>query len=160
MVSEVINDPLLAELRANYHLDWDGVHGYKHWMRVRETGLRLAELTQASPRVVELFAFTHDIQRLNDHVDPLHGQRASHLIRERLVDLIKISAEELDWLCEACANHTLGLIDANPTIQTCWDADRLDLMRVGIRPNPLYLCTEAARQPEMIEWAVRRSFRE
>jgi uncharacterized protein len=43
------------------------------------------------------------------------------------------------------------------TIQTCWDADRLDLGRVGITPHPSRLCTEAARRPEMIRWADGRA---
>jgi uncharacterized protein len=29
------------------------------------------------------------------------------------------------------------------TIQTAWDGDRLDLGRVGIKPNPKYLSIEA-----------------
>jgi uncharacterized protein len=43
------------------------------------------------------------------------------------------------------------------TVLTCWDADRLDLGRVGIRPAAHRLCTDAARDPAMIEWAYRRS---
>jgi uncharacterized protein len=49
------------------------------------------------------------------------------------------------------------LIDADITIQTCWDADRLDLGRVGTTPDPARLCTAAARDPEMLRWADRRS---
>ena len=43
------------------------------------------------------------------------------------------------------------------TIQTCWDADRLDLGRVGITPDPSWLCTEAAKRPEVIAWADGRA---
>jgi hypothetical protein len=32
------------------------------------------------------------------------------------------------------------------TIQTCWDADRLDLGRVGIRPDPARMGTEAGKR--------------
>ena len=38
----------------------------------------------------------------------------------------------------------------NLTICTCWDADRLDLPRVFIEPDPLRLCTHEARDPAMI----------
>jgi len=157
MISEIIDDRLLSRLRENYALDWHGIHGLGHWSRVREIGLRLAEQTQANLKVVELFAFTHDIQRLNDHIDPWHGKRASKFIQAQLVGMLDLTPEELIWLCKACEDHTLGLTDANATIQTCWDADRLDLMRVGILPQARYLCTAAARQPEMIEWAVQLS---
>jgi uncharacterized protein len=40
---------------------------------------------------------------------------------------------------------------------TCWDADRLDLGRVGKRPSPRFLGTEYARRKDTIEWAYRRS---
>jgi uncharacterized protein len=42
------------------------------------------------------------------------------------------------------------------TVLTCWDADRLDLGRVGIRPAPRLLCTSAARDPATIAWAFER----
>jgi uncharacterized protein len=43
------------------------------------------------------------------------------------------------------------------TIQASWDADRLDLGRVGTTPDPARLCTAAARDPEMFRWAGQRS---
>ena len=43
------------------------------------------------------------------------------------------------------------------TVQTSFNADRLDLGRVGKLPNPEFLCTEAAREPKTIEWANQRS---
>ena len=42
-------------------------------------------------------------------------------------------------------------------VQCCWDADRLDLGRVGIRACPDRLCTAAGRTPKIIEWAWLRS---
>tara|TARA_B100000315_G_scaffold79959_1_gene73252 strand:- start:616 stop:768 length:153 start_codon:yes stop_codon:yes gene_type:complete len=32
------------------------------------------------------------------------------------------------------------------TIATCWDADRLDLGRVGADPNPKYLFSDEAKR--------------
>ena len=59
-------------------------------------------------------------------------------------------------LYEACARHTDGLTDGDVTIQTCWDADRLDLGRVGKTPNPRRLCTAAAIRPDILKWADGR----
>jgi uncharacterized protein len=40
-------------------------------------------------------------------------------------------------------------------MQVCWDADRLDLGRVGIIPKPDRLCTNAAR--DILEWSHERA---
>ena len=34
----------------------------------------------------------------------------------------------------------------HPTIGTCWDADRLDLGRVGIVPQPKFMSTAFAKE--------------
>ena len=51
----------------------------------------------------------------------------------------------------------MGRLTRDVTIQTCWNADRLDLGRVGIKPNPTYLGTAAARDQETIARAFARS---
>ena len=43
------------------------------------------------------------------------------------------------------------------TIQTCWDADRLDLGRVGMMPDPRFLSTEIAKRRDTICWADGRA---
>jgi uncharacterized protein len=57
----------------------------------------------------------------------------------------------------ACSFHTGGLTDADPTVQACWDADRLDLGRVYITPDPRYLCTPVAKRTDTIQWADERA---
>jgi uncharacterized protein len=52
--------------------------------------------------------------------------------------------------------YTHGGTEGDITVQTCCDADRLDLGRVVV-PDPARLCTSAARDPDMIEWAYWRS---
>jgi hypothetical protein len=39
-----------------------------------------------------------------------------------------------------------GGISNNPTVGTCWDADRLDLDRVGISVDASYMSTEEGRK--------------
>ena len=56
-------------------------------------------------------------------------------------------------LAFACEEHTNGGVGSDPTVGVCWDADRLNLWRVGIRPNPQFLSTQAARSEERIAWA-------
>lgn len=144
-------------LRGRYRLDWRGIHGAGHWIRVRANGLRLAPLTGADPIVVELFAVLHDVCRWGDGSDMEHGARSAELVVELCDDLLRIRNEQAELLSFACRYHSHGRTEADVTVQTCWDADRLDLGRVGIRPNPRFLCTAAARSSETIAWAYARS---
>lgn len=154
-----ISSQLIQLLRRNFALDWGGIHGASHWARVRENGLRLCDSTGANPRVVEAFAFLHDSQRQDDGRDRLHGHRAAAFARSLPLAMLDLSELELDLLVAACRGHSEGIIEADITVCTCWDADRLDLGRVGIVPCPSRLCTDAARDPAMIRWAYARSTR-
>jgi uncharacterized protein len=144
-----ITQPLLARVMAGYRLPLSGVHGPAHWRRVRANGLALAALTQgADAVVVELFALLHDSRRVNDHDDPEHGPRAARLVHVLAgAALLTLDQTRLDLLAAACARHTDGDTTADPTIGCCWDADRLELARLHIRPNVRFLSTEAARDP-------------
>ena len=153
----MLSQTLLELVRHTFALPLDGIHGEAHWQRVCENGQRLAEQTGADARIVELFAYLHDSRRLGDGWDREHGQRAAELIRSLNDDLLALSEDDLDTLVYACTYHTDGLVEASVTVQTCWDADRLDLGRIGVRPDPRHLCTPAAQDPATIEWAWSRS---
>jgi uncharacterized protein len=152
-----ISSDLVGFLRGRYQLDWRGIHGAGHWIRVRANGLRLAPLTGADSTVVELFAVLHDVCREDEGFDLEHGARSAELVLEVCDDLLSVGCEQAQLLAFACRWHSHGGTEADVTVQTCWDADRLDLGRVGIQPDPRYLCTPAARRAEVIEWAHARS---
>jgi uncharacterized protein len=143
--------------KERFPMSLHGLHGVGHWQRVRENGLRLARLTDTDPLIVELFAFLHDCCREEDGTDPEHGVRAALFTASLQGSLLHLEQEELDLLCQAIRDHSNGLICGPRTVLTCWDADRLDLGRVGIRPEPHSLCTAAARDPQIIAWAYKRS---
>lgn len=154
-----ISTRLVRFLRDRFRLDWRGIHGAGHWARVRANGLVLAERTGADTVVVELFAVLHDLCRQNDGADHGHGARSAAMVLELSDPLLGLGHERAALLSYACLHHSDGLTEADLTVQVCWDADRLDLGRVGMRPHPRYLCTSAARSSELIECAVRRSQR-
>ncbi len=157
---EVITPTLIAHIKSTYQLHWNGIHGWAHWVRVWENGQYLARQNGANQVVVALFAFTHDMVRLNDRFDPAHGPRAARRIKHELQGkYFQLSTEELKQLIQAVAQHTMGLVQADITVQTCWDADRLDLGRAGIVPSARHLCTAEAKDPATIEWAYERSIR-
>ncbi len=153
----LISTELLHLIRDGFALRLDGIHGEAHWIRVHENGLRLAEQTGADVEIVEFFAYLHDSQRQNDGWDRKHGLRAARFVERLPGSLLALSDGKLELLVHAIAHHSDGLTEGHITVQTCWDADRLDLGRIGIRPRTDRLCTAAAKDPAMIAWALERS---
>ena len=51
----------------------------------------------------------------------------------------------MELLVTACRIHNGGMPQSEPTLAVCLDADRLDLGRVGITPDPEYLFTPTAK---------------
>lgn len=152
-------EKLLEFVHDRFKLDWAGIHGIPHWARVKSNGLKLCEIhPEADPLVVELFAWLHDVERNDDGDDPEHGPRSAIMIVEELLgpyfNLTDIQAEDL---IIAVRDHSEGMIEASPTVQVCWDADRLDLGRVGVLPDPERLCTDHAKTAEMIRWSHGRA---
>lgn len=142
---------------AQYPLPLSGVHGPAHWARVFENGGVLAEMTGADPEVVALFAVLHDSRRFDEGQCFGHGPRAAEFAITLRGSHIHLDDERFELLHEACARHTDGATEADITVQTCWDADRLDLLRVWIDPDPARMCTDAARNPKILDWACRRA---
>jgi uncharacterized protein len=155
----MVRKSLWEMLRDQSSLSAGGYHGLDHWVRVLANGRKLAKVSGANLAVIELFAAFHDARRLNEDYDPEHGLRGAAFAKEMRGRWFDLDDHGMKLLTEACEQHSDGLIDGDITVQTCWDADRLDLGRVGIVPDPRYLCTDAARQPEMIEWAHSRAIR-
>ncbi len=127
-------------------LDPHGLHGLKHWERVHVNGLELAKETRADLIIVRLFAYLHDCCRENDGSDPEHGPRAVQYLQSLQTDLLPLSDKRMKLLHTAIDGHTRCHTHPDITVQTCWDADRLDLPRVGILPDPRRLCTKAAKR--------------
>ena len=142
-----------------YLLPWDGLHGVSHWARVFENGLRLAPATGADRDVLLLFCLFHDACRVNESWDRGHGRRGAELAASLRGESFQVSRRQFELLYEACALHTEGLTEGDPTLQTCWDSDRLDLPRASISLEPDRLCTEAARDQAVIAWATARSLK-
>ncbi|MDY6993207.1 MAG: hypothetical protein SVR94_11470 [Pseudomonadota bacterium] len=156
-ITNTLSPELIQTVLEQYALSWRGTHGVSHWARVFENGYELAQITQAKLHVVQLFALFHDAKRVNEGRDKGHGQRGAEYAATLRGQLFELDDEDFQLLYQACAQHTNGLVKADITVQTCWDADRLDLGRVNIRPREHYLCTDAAKAPSMISWATERA---
>lgn len=145
-------------------------HGPRHWRDVARIAHALwAEGTCDDHEALFLFALLHDSQRENEYDDPQHGARAAALLTELCAGGV-IELDEPDatdkhpsprfWmLVEALTKHEHGHTAtredaAGRVIGTCWDADRLNLWRVGIAPDERFLSTALAH-----EHHVRNIFR-
>ena len=149
----------IGEIRRQFQLDWLGFHGVLHWARVLENGLNLCcGVPDSRADVVVLFALFHDSCRLNEHWDPEHGERAA-LLAEAYFQKgrLPLDTRGLELLTEACREHDQGGVSSDATIGVCWDADRLDLARVGIIPSLRFLSTEAAKNRALLKRCMKAS---
>lgn len=158
---------LLERVTAHSPNAGSKLHDREHWKRVYKLGRWLGAKTPGADLDVialfALFALFHDAIRANDGDDPGHGANGARLAhkmrhgwksvrvyydgRERQDPLsLPITDEQFEQLDRACRHHTDGMMALNdPTIGCCWDADRLDLFRVNMKPRAALLSTEAAR---------------
>ncbi len=120
-------------------------HGQEHWARVERNGLYICQLNGADEDVVKLFSLFHDSMRLNDGRDPEHGFRGAEYAKSLLNKEYEITHEKFELLYYACQYHNKKRIAEDKTIGTCWDADRLDLRRVGIKPSEDFLYSKEAK---------------
>ncbi|MCW2925503.1 MAG: hypothetical protein JWM98_2907 [Thermoleophilia bacterium] len=134
-------DALLAPVRADASLLDSNAHGENHWRAVARCAVEIRRTDPAPDGgVLFLFAVLHDARRESEHRDPEHGPRAARLAeRLRAEGLFELDDARMALLVEACELHDTGVTSTDPTIGACYDADRLNLRRVGIEPDAAYL---------------------
>lgn len=130
-------------------IDYNSVHGFKHWRSVYRTGKSLSK--DIDINVLFYFSVFHDFFRQNDYTDEDHGKRAYEIMRKQILNLDDTQMEKLGF---AMHHHDLlpeeyykldNPIKNDKTVQVCIDSDRLDLGRVGVTTLSEYLLTEEAR---------------
>lgn len=109
-------------------------HDVDHWLRVADNGVRLAQSEDVDPVFCDLFGLLHDCQRLDDAKDPDHGARAAVYARA-IGKLLPLEPHDLKLMIYALYWHDDRVRAPGRKIGCCWDADRLDLVRFGTRPD-------------------------
>ena len=154
----MIHDPLrlIETVLAEGTNTASSLHGPAHWRSVAWTGLQLIpDVPGCDADVVFLFALLHDSMRVDDGHDRGHGQRAAEFAR--LLHgrgLLRVRGEQLSTLAFACENHDAGRVSPDPTVGVCWDADRLNLWRINVRPDPKFLSTRPGKREDVIRKAA------
>jgi uncharacterized protein len=140
---------LWKEAKKAFKLDLSGTqHGPGHWEQVERNVIMLAEKTPGCDvAVARLFAILHDCRRQNEGRDPDHGARAAEFAQE-LFDkgVLHLDPDQMMTLKFAMKHHNGGQVSIDPTIGVCWDADRLDLPRVGTMPDIGLMSTQYAKE--------------
>jgi len=143
----IINEDLVRDVLARKHDIEFSVHGLTHWQRVERNGLFIASHEGGDQQGVSRFSLFHDSQRVNDFEDPEHGARGASLAEEFYASgRLSITEEQMQLLQFACSHHTDTIHHDDITVCCCWDADRLDLTRIGVLPDPEMLNTLSAKQ--------------
>jgi uncharacterized protein len=159
------NDPNVIRIKelalSQFVMDIHSIHGVDHWEQVKDNGRMLALQLGVDPLVVELFSYLHDCKRIDDHHDPEHGERAAKYVNDLREngELDFISIAQYNQLYVACHEHHKGVINKNNiTIGSCYDADRIELIRCGITPNHELMSTPIGKRiAEKLEFLIRRS---
>ena len=96
------------------------------------------DLNRASPREegVDVFNVTFFMS-----CDEVYWFFVNHF-----ANVFVILDQQFEMLQTACRLHTTTHRTGNPTIDACFDADRLDLGRVGITPDPNRMATEKGKE--------------
>lgn len=153
---------IIEQLR-DYVLFTSDIHGERHWSHVNHIGGKLADLMKLNPiqkRCVEVFAMTHDLARRDDGGGNEHAIEGAEYFSSELVTLFPdIDDLQVDIITSAIKHHSDGVCseeafhmghfshisgfgeDIIKTVGCCWDADRLDLIRLGILPIEKYMST-------------------
>lgn len=139
-------------------------HGLAHWQKVERNGIILGMVIrdgvlcyrdEVNMKVVRSFAYLHDKCRVNDEFDSEHGVRSADLIYTIRDTILKdLSDDEIMLLDKACRYHTTLHRTGIPTVDVCFDADRLDLGRVGIDPDPKKMATSQGAYYTTVLWRL------
>jgi uncharacterized protein len=143
------------------------LHGPPHWARVRRFGTLLAARVALPPEAhacVELFAWLHDLAREDDAASRRHAVDGAAQI-DAILPVIAdpLTPDQVETLRAAIHHHSDGMVAARAwevgafdrigwprdlvvaTVGCCWDADRLDLPRVGVAPAEQFMSTPVWR---------------
>ncbi len=156
-IYKVVPLDVIAEMYNYFRLDKHGEHGYEHWIRVIQNGLAIAKNIDGNEKIVIAFGFFHDVERITDGDDPEHGFRGGEFAK-KYKNRLGLTESEFDKLYNACEGHNYRKHTTDKDIGMCWDADRLDLYRDKIIPDPDFLNSDYSRSDMAIYPAMRRSW--
>lgn len=146
LLTAVSMEELWLLVQQQFRLPDVTIHGPRHWKKVEANGLLLARHSGADEHAVRLFAVLHDSQREDDDWDRDHGRRGAAFARSLGHEYLGVDLMTFHQLVHAIAYHADGQTCDDLFIGTCWDADRLDLIRCGTMPDERLMNTPLGKQ--------------
>jgi uncharacterized protein len=148
------------------------LHGPAHWARVHRFAnalLNREHVPGDAQTCILLFAWLHDLAREDDEGTRTHAVDGAAQL-DRILPAIgePLSGDQREILRGAIHYHSDGMVAREAvvaglfdrvgwppelvilTIGCCWDADRLDLPRVGITPDPALMSTSSWRDVQVL----------
>lgn len=158
---------IIAALRPYVRFD-SALHGPAHWAHVHRFGAALADRLDLPPEgrvCVELFAWLHDLARKDDEAGAQHAVDGAAQI-EAILPVIAdpLTPAQIETIRVAVRHHSDGMVSGRAgeagvfahidwprdlvvaTVGCCWDADRLDLPRVGMTPSDRFMSTRVWKE--------------
>lgn len=142
-----------------------GIHGISHARRVLYLADKIAEkcdLTKEEERILGLACCYHDIGRVHNDRDILHGKLSCKKIEElELLDGFGLEEEEKKLILRLISYHCLndalftGTEREKYLFNILKDADGLDRVRI-FDLNPAYLRLDASRELVDLAWGLYR----
>lgn len=144
---------ILENIKQKAKLFDSPIHGLKHWEKVKEIGHYIADKNGADKKIVEAFAYLHDVGRNGESAEPGHGKKSAEIVSKHFpAGTLGLDDGQYEKLIVAISQHDEKYAKSDDiTIQTCWDADRLDLPRVYILPDRNLLYTEVGKSQETFD---------
>ena len=128
------------------------LHGLDH---LREVALLAGHIAAEMGSDVEasmVAGFLHDCGRMNDGGGNQHAHDSAKLAEPILAEcFLNLDAPAI---LEAIRLHADGLTTDDPIAGALWDADRLTLIRLGMKVRPELLSTSAARRMLAQGWHI------
>ena len=128
------------------------VHGMGHLRRVSSTAGRMAAILDEDIESAVVGGFLHDCARTDDGGGTSHAHSSAQLAKDIMITCYPHL--DIARLCRGIAQHADGMITDDPLIGCVWDADRLDLSRLGIEVDLDLLSTFVARRLVMLQRSV------
>ena len=120
------------------------LHGISHLRRVSILSGRLASAVGEDVEAAVVMGFLHDCARTDDKAGDGHAHDSSVLARCLLGRFYPHL--DADRICHAIARHADGEVTDDGLAACLWDADRLELKRIGREIDLDLLSTEVARR--------------